>query len=259
MRMVLRWSLVVCLAVACSPTSDDTSAGTTGSSVDHADAADGSAQNADTADGSGDGSGPGDAADDGSTKPPADWCEGGVGYLYNPLKSAVVETLPDDFYTIQGADTATGRRGLRRSRTLSSWCTSSCKFSMVGRNMTGDPSDAERLLPAVQAILDAGDPAVWARHTVTERFDDAAPPAILMVLGLEDEIVPMSATPALARGLGVPVLEPVLVQPGVVGTVVPPVAVGLDRSQRSIAEEVGALPVRTTVPSTTTLGVAVTP
>jgi hypothetical protein len=67
-------------------------------------------------------------------------------------------------------------------------------------------------------------PAVWARHTVTERFDDAAPPAILMVLGLEDAIVPMAATHALARGLGAPVLEPVLVQPGVVVSVVPPVA-----------------------------------
>jgi hypothetical protein len=96
------------------------------------------------------------------------------------------------------------------------------------RNMTNDPSDADRLMQVAQSILDAGDPAVWARYALAERLDDHAPPATLLTMALFDEIVPTSATLALARALGTPVLEPVLVEPGLVPSAAPPLSGNLE-------------------------------
>lgn len=68
--------------------------------------------------------------------------------------------------------------------------------------------DLKRILPIAQAVIDGGDPMVWARYLVDERLvgtpDDA--PQLLVQYAFEDEVVPNVANRNHAHGLQVPLV-----------------------------------------------------
>ena len=71
--------------------------------------------------------------------------------------------------------------------------------------------DVRRFFPILQTVLDAGDPASYGAHTLTDRFARAPEvPSVLVGVVLDDEVVPNVANYALGRALGVPIVEPVL-------------------------------------------------
>lgn len=71
--------------------------------------------------------------------------------------------------------------------------------------------DVRRFFPILQTVLDAGDPASYGAHTLTDRFASApAAPSVLVGVVLDDEVVPNVANYALGRALGVPIVEPLL-------------------------------------------------
>ena len=76
--------------------------------------------------------------------------------------------------------------------------------------LIGPPDVFQRMIPLMQTSVDASDPAVWATHILSNRFDDNAPPDILFPVCLTDDTVPPATAKALAHGLGVPHLAPVL-------------------------------------------------
>jgi hypothetical protein len=83
--------------------------------------------------------------------------------------------------------------------------------------------DVRRFFPVLQTVLDAGDPASYGAHTLVDRFARApAVPSILVGVVLDDEVVPNVSNYALARALGVPIVEPVLrEEPGLVSVTGP--------------------------------------
>jgi hypothetical protein len=69
--------------------------------------------------------------------------------------------------------------------------------------------DVRRFFPILQTVLDAGDPASYGVHTLNDRFARAPRvPSVLVGVVLDDEVVPNIANYALARALGVPIVEP---------------------------------------------------
>lgn len=77
------------------------------------------------------------------------------------------------------------------------------------RNTT--EGDVRRFFPILQSILDAGDPASYGPHGLTDRFAIAPRvPSILLGVVLDDAIVPNIANYALGRAYGVPIVEPLL-------------------------------------------------
>ena len=77
--------------------------------------------------------------------------------------------------------------------------------------ITGSEAGAWRLLAVLQAAVDGGDPASYAGHVLTRRFDDKAPPDLLVAMALDDDTVPNVTTAHLARALGLPLMAPVTV------------------------------------------------
>lgn len=74
------------------------------------------------------------------------------------------------------------------------------------------PSDRARLFPLVQTLLERGDPVNYAPHVLADRLPGAgaAPPHLLVNLGMSDRVIPTVATRALARALHIPHVPPVL-------------------------------------------------
>ena len=68
----------------------------------------------------------------------------------------------------------------------------------------------ETLMVTSQLGLDFGEPGLYAPHVLRDRFDDEAPPAVLVQQSVGDGIVPNLTSDALGRALGVPLIEPVL-------------------------------------------------
>lgn len=77
--------------------------------------------------------------------------------------------------------------------------------------------DVRRFFPILQTVLDRGDPASYGPHLLGDRLPTGAAitPSILAGVVLDDAIVPNVANYALARAIGVPIVEPVLrAEPG---------------------------------------------
>ncbi|AKF06885.1 hypothetical protein [Sandaracinus amylolyticus] len=72
--------------------------------------------------------------------------------------------------------------------------------------------DVRRFFPILQTVLDRGDPASYGPHLLRDRLPvaGATTPSILVGVVLDDEIVPNVASYALARAIGVPIVEPLL-------------------------------------------------
>ncbi len=68
----------------------------------------------------------------------------------------------------------------------------------------------ETLLVTSQLGLDFGEPGIYAPHVLRDRLDDSAPPAVLLQQSLSDGIVPNATSDALARALGIALIEPVV-------------------------------------------------
>jgi hypothetical protein len=70
----------------------------------------------------------------------------------------------------------------------------------------------ERMFGYVQTLVERGDPVNYARHVLTDRLPPGGTvvPDVLLVMAIDDEIVPNSATVALARSLQVPLVAPVV-------------------------------------------------
>ena len=88
------------------------------------------------------------------------------------------------------------------------------------RSVYGVEGRFDRFHPVVsmaQSILDAADPLTYAPHVLRDRFtvgDRACGPRHLLAIEvMGDELIPNSATGALARAMGLPVLEPYLELP----------------------------------------------
>jgi hypothetical protein len=76
------------------------------------------------------------------------------------------------------------------------------------RNVT--EGDVRRFWPVLQTVLDAGDPASYGAHTLTDRFASAPRvPDLLVGVVLDDQVVPNLANYSLGRALGVPMVAPV--------------------------------------------------
>ncbi len=73
--------------------------------------------------------------------------------------------------------------------------------------LVGSRERFDRLLPVAQHLVDPIDPGTWAAHLLTDRFDDAPAPHLMMHVAMEDEVVPISAGHALARALALPHLK----------------------------------------------------
>ena len=76
--------------------------------------------------------------------------------------------------------------------------------------LIGPPDVFDRMLPVLQTGVDAADPAVWATHVLQNRLDDEPIPDLLFPVCVEDDTVPPATAKALAHGLNIPHLTPVL-------------------------------------------------
>lgn len=71
--------------------------------------------------------------------------------------------------------------------------------------------DVRRFFPVLQTVLDAGDPASYGAHTLSDRFAHAPRvPSVLVGVVLDDEVVPNVSSYVLGRALGIPIVEPLL-------------------------------------------------
>ena len=68
--------------------------------------------------------------------------------------------------------------------------------------------DIKRVLPIAQAVVDGGDPMVWARYLVGERLvgDAQDPPQLLVQYAYQDEVVPNITNRNHAHALQVPLI-----------------------------------------------------
>ncbi|MCB9727332.1 MAG: hypothetical protein H6744_00800 [Deltaproteobacteria bacterium] len=99
-------------------------------------------------------------------------------------------------------------------------------FLTIVESLVDSPDDVARLLPAVQTLMDPGDPATFAPHVLRERLLDASatPPELLFTMAVGDEIVPNSMNNALARALSLPVVGQVWLDPELIPHAASPLA-----------------------------------
>ena len=76
--------------------------------------------------------------------------------------------------------------------------------------LIGPPDVFDRMLPVLQTGVDSSDPAIWATHVLRDRFDQHPIPDLLFPVCVEDDTVPPATAKALAHGLNIPHLKPVL-------------------------------------------------
>ncbi len=76
-------------------------------------------------------------------------------------------------------------------------------------SLIGSKERFDRLVPLVQHLADPADSALWGAHVLKDRFDDAAPPSVLLQVGIQDEIVSKSAGHMQARSMGLTHVAPV--------------------------------------------------
>ncbi len=75
--------------------------------------------------------------------------------------------------------------------------------------LLGGEAAFERLLPVLQTLVDAADPATFGAFLLRDRLNEAPAPHVLFPVAVEDETVPPSSGRALARAMGIPHVGPV--------------------------------------------------
>jgi pimeloyl-ACP methyl ester carboxylesterase len=80
----------------------------------------------------------------------------------------------------------------------------------VMRELAGSEGGAWQLISAIQGAIDPGDPMAYAPHVIGDRLNDGAAPHVLVTMAVGDAIVPNEGTRALAQGLGIEVMHPVI-------------------------------------------------
>ncbi len=76
--------------------------------------------------------------------------------------------------------------------------------------LVGPPDVFDRTLPVLQTGVDSSDPAVWGAHVMKNRLDNNSTPDLLFPVCLVDDTVPPATAIALARGLDIPHMTPIL-------------------------------------------------
>ena len=82
----------------------------------------------------------------------------------------------------------------------------------------------ETLMVMSQLGLDFGEPGIFAPHVLTGRYDDSPPPAVLLQQSVGDGIVPNLTTDALARTMGLSLIEPAVRPVGEIARATAPTA-----------------------------------
>ena len=77
-------------------------------------------------------------------------------------------------------------------------------------SLAGSEVGAWQLISAIQGAIDPGDPMAYAPHVISERLNAGPAPHVLVTMAVGDAIVPNEGTRALAQGLGVEVMHPVV-------------------------------------------------
>ena len=80
----------------------------------------------------------------------------------------------------------------------------------VMSNLAGSEVGAWQLISALQGAIDPGDPMAYAPHVIGDRLNPAPAPHVLVTMSVDDPIVPNEGTRALAQGLGIEVMHPVV-------------------------------------------------
>ena len=80
--------------------------------------------------------------------------------------------------------------------------------------LTGSDSATWQAIAAIQGAIEPGDPLAYARHVINDRLNDAPAPHVLVTMAVGDPIVPNEGTRALAQGLGVDIMHPVVADMG---------------------------------------------
>lgn len=78
------------------------------------------------------------------------------------------------------------------------------------QELIGPPDVFNRMIPLMQTSVDSADPAVWGAHVLHNRFNEHPAPDVLFPVCLTDDTVPPATAKALAHGLGLPQMTPVL-------------------------------------------------
>ncbi len=78
--------------------------------------------------------------------------------------------------------------------------------------LVGSRALFDRLVPVAQHLVDPSDPAVWGAHVLTDRFDDAPAPSVLLQVAMDDEVVPRTSGFALAQAMDLPHMAPVALE-----------------------------------------------
>ncbi len=79
--------------------------------------------------------------------------------------------------------------------------------------------DVDRFFPILQTLLERGDSANYGPHVLTNRLPVAqggAVPQVVFGMVMNDEVVPNPSNRALARSMGIPHLDPVLEEIGII-------------------------------------------
>jgi len=84
----------------------------------------------------------------------------------------------------------------------------------VLRELTGGETETWRAIAAIQTAIDPGDPLAYAPHVTAKRLNDAPGPHVLVTMAVGDAVVPNEGTRALAQGLGVEIMHPVVADMG---------------------------------------------
>ncbi|MGB0588453.1 MAG: hypothetical protein ACPGU1_02125 [Myxococcota bacterium] len=80
----------------------------------------------------------------------------------------------------------------------------------VMSGLAGSEVGAWQLISAIQGAIDPGDPMAYAPHVIKDRLNPGDAPHVLVTMAVGDAIVPNEGTRALAQGLGVEVMHPVV-------------------------------------------------
>ncbi len=85
-------------------------------------------------------------------------------------------------------------------------------FRPIMEGVVGGASELRKIATLVQALMDPGDPASYAAHVLSDRFEGAGThaPHVLQQMAIDDEIVNNGSNRILARALGLHHVPPVV-------------------------------------------------
>ncbi len=130
----------------------------------------------------------------------------GIGYVGVSLGAILGPQLMATSPEIQGALFSVGGSRLMNIVTDTAALTD---FESLLTSLVGSKERFDRLVPLAQHVVDPADSGVWAAHVLTDRFDSAPSPHMLLQVAIDDEVVPKSAGFAMARALNLPHMTPI--------------------------------------------------